>query len=298
MTTRTDDETKLLREEAQRLARENWKRTDIAQTLGVPLHTLARWAYEDGWRQKDLAAEGAAERIAAIREQIGQRAHRARSHDVRSMCGRSAEQLEYKSADYSDEAPKPAAEPTPDLRYPSNDPDYGPWAPSEDLPKFLTRGGPKDERVCWAAPQLWARTPPWAPGNETEEPELASLWLAEDLMRQGLLVEAERAMRFTKNWLKISKAVFDKQDEDDARRRAYHERQEQERQREKARCKALGLPDPDEVWKAQCEAGLAQFAAWERRQGANNNITTTEHQPENPDRVEVKAGSREIANRE
>jgi hypothetical protein len=42
MTIRTDAETALLREEAQRLVRENWKRTDISRAPSVSLPTLAR----------------------------------------------------------------------------------------------------------------------------------------------------------------------------------------------------------------------------------------------------------------
>jgi hypothetical protein len=268
MTTRTDTETRILREEAERLVRMNWKRTQIARTLGVPLHTLARWAYEGGWRAKDLAAEGEPERLAALNEQIAAR----RAQEARMACGRPVEWIEHKSADA--------------LRPPGDGPSsegsgeagHGENRQGEPLPKFLTRGGDPNEQVRWAAPQLWARTPPWAPGNEIEEPEFASLWLAEDLMRQGLLVEAERALRFTKNWLKISRQVFDKQDEEDARRLEYQQQQKEEHQREKARCKALGLPDPDEVWNARLKAGLAQFADWERRQSSNNN-TTTQQQP-------------------
>jgi hypothetical protein len=270
MTIRTEAETKILREEAERLARMNWRRPEISRLLDVPLHTLAKWAFEGGWRAKDLAAEAEPERLAALNEQLRQRAEY-----TRSMCGRSAApledgQLEYKSTDYG-EAHKPAADPAPDLQYPSSDPDYGPWASDEKLPKFLTRGGPKDQRVCWAAPQLWARTPPWAPGNNREAPEMASLFLAEDLMRQGLLVEAERALRFTKNWLAISKQVFDKREEEDQARLEYQQQQEEERAREKARCKALGLPDPVEVLEAQVARGLAQMAERERRANNNNN---------------------------
>ena len=278
MTTRTDAETKLLREEAGRLGRMNWKRTEMSRGLGVPLHTLARWAFEDGWRQKDLAAEGEAERIAAISEQIAQR----RAHSVqweasqleavqleasqlaaaRLACGRSAGpvelQLEYKSAgpEDSSERPVPAG-------------GHGEDGQREPLPKFLTRGGDPDEQVRWAAPEQRVKTPPWAPGNATEEPEFASLWLAEDLMRQGLLSEAEKALRFTRNWLAVSRQVFDEHDRQEAAHREYEERREKEHAKEKARCKALGLPDPDE-----------EFAAMARRveqawQDARNNKTAT-----------------------
>jgi hypothetical protein len=52
-------------------------------------------------------------------------------------------------------------------------------------------------------------------------------------MRQGLLAEAERALRFTKNWLTVSRQVFDKQDQEDARRLEYQQQQEAERERER-----------------------------------------------------------------
>jgi hypothetical protein len=269
MTTRTKAETKLLREEAERLARMDWRRPEISRLLGVPMHTLNRWAFEGGWRAKDLAADGEPERLAALHEQLAQQ----RLQYARSVCGRSAARLEYKSADNNgaddtDAMPKPAADPAPNVNYPSSDPDHGPWEPDKTLPKFLTRGGPADEQVRWAAPELRVKTPPWAPGNVYEDSESASLFLAEDLMRQGLLSEAEKALRFTKNWLTVSRQVFDKQDEEDARRREYHEREAREREREKARCKALGLPDPDEVWKAQ-------FAEWEKRRSSSSSSSSS-----------------------
>jgi hypothetical protein len=47
-------------------------------------------------------------------------------------------------------------------------------------------------------------------------PEEAALYLADDLMRQGLLMEAERALRFARAWLDVSERVFRKRDKDDA----------------------------------------------------------------------------------
>ncbi len=77
-------------------------------------------------------------------------------------------------------------------------------------------------------------------------------------------------MRFTKNWLKISRQVFDEQDRQEAAHREYREREEQEHARKKARCKALGLPDPDEVWNAQ----IAEFMReWKSDSNNNNKIT-------------------------
>jgi hypothetical protein len=54
-------ETIRLQQEAERRARAGQWRTDISRELGVPLHTLSRWAFAFGWREKDIRAERAAQ---------------------------------------------------------------------------------------------------------------------------------------------------------------------------------------------------------------------------------------------
>ena len=73
MRMQSEAETQILKEEAERMARANMPRPEISRALAVPLHTLARWAFEGRWRTKDLAAEGEAERIALLREQAAAR---------------------------------------------------------------------------------------------------------------------------------------------------------------------------------------------------------------------------------
>ncbi|MDP3739986.1 MAG: hypothetical protein Q8R02_21560 [Hyphomonadaceae bacterium] len=244
----TDDERIILREEAERQARAGSSRPDISRRLGVPMHTLARWAFEGGWRDKDIAAEQAHARAEALKSRLTvQRAHEIRPAGARPLqpghVRLVSPALEFKSSGPTDQAPDPAG-PQPDQAGPdhvepgsaepdSAEPDWASPHPPKPTPsvaeavKRLRRlQAEEDDCPGWADREVRVKTPPWAPGGQIENPESCALFLASDLMRQGLLVEAGRALRFTRDWLDLSERVFHKRDKEDAACATWQERRE------------------------------------------------------------------------
>jgi hypothetical protein len=229
----TDDERMILEEEAERQARAGSSRPDISRRLGVPMHTLARWAFEGGWRDKDIAAEQARARAEALKSRLAaQRAHEARPADARPLqpghVRLVSPMLEFKSAgppsDQAgpDQAEQDPAEPnlaSPHWPKPSE-------AVNEAVERLRRLQAEEDDCPGWADREIRVKTPPWAPGGQIENPESCALFLASDLMRQGLLVEAGRALRFTRDWLDLSERVFSKQDKEAAARAKWLERRE------------------------------------------------------------------------
>jgi hypothetical protein len=241
----TDDERIILKEEAERQARAGSGRPDISRRLGVPMHTLARWAFEGGWRDKDIAAEQAHARAEALKSRLTvQRSHEICPVGARPLQPGHVRQvspvLEFKSSGPTDQAPDPAG-PQPDQAGPdhaepdSAEPDWASphWPkPSEAVTEAAERlrrlQAEEDDCPGWADREIRVKTPPWAPGGQIEDPESCALFLASDLMRQGLLVEAGRALRFTRDWLDLSERVFRKHDKEDAARAKWQERREAE----------------------------------------------------------------------
>jgi hypothetical protein len=231
----TDDERIILKEEAERQARAGSSRPDISRRLGVPMHTLARWAFEGGWRDKDIAAEQAHARAVAMKQKLAaQSAHEARPAGAHSLQQSHVRLvlpvLEFKSAEPpSDEAGPDHAEPD-HAELDQASPDWPKPSPAVTEAADRLRRLHAEEEDCpdWADRGIRVKTPPWAPGGQVENPESCALFLASDLMRQGLLVEAGRALRFTRDWLDVSERVFRKQDKENAARAKWLERRDAE----------------------------------------------------------------------
>jgi hypothetical protein len=180
MRTRSEDESAILRKEAERRVRAGESRADISRALNVPLATLANWAFAGGWRAKDIAAEQA-------------EVYRRTLHSLEAMNGALPARAPGAVMETKSEQPlgaSPKAEPPPLFADPLEVP-------------------------AWAERGVRVRTPAWAPGDAFRSPEEAALYLADDLMRQGLLMEAERALRFARAWLDVSERVFRKRDRDE-----------------------------------------------------------------------------------
>jgi hypothetical protein len=222
----SEDETILLQQEAESRARAGHSRTDIAHQLGVPLHTLARWAFEGRWREKDILAEQARARAEAMRQRLA--AQRARETGIATRFGAVSRTallepaFETKSADANPADPASTDSAPTDSAPTASGPNHAGQHPHDRLREIWV-----EEEDCppWAdrAPQV--KTPPWAPGGNNEDTESCALFLASDLMRQGLLVEAERALRFSRNWATAWERATQKWDKEDHARARRQEKQ-------------------------------------------------------------------------